>query len=132
MMPLRVSQVALGWEDAVKNWQEIPKGGLYKGNIKKIWYNHAIVPLWASIALAGAVCGGFMIKYFGGHTEITWSKSLRATYDHQGLSESRVASHNSHFGFRNLNKKDFNVFPFKFTSMGSIAEKHGVEMAKAD
>ena len=71
-----------------------------------------------------------MIKYFGGHTEITFSKSLRATYDHQGLSESRVSSHNSHFGARNLNKKDFSIFPFKFISMGSIAQKHGVEFAK--
>ena len=102
-----------GWEDAVNNWQEIPKGGLYKGDIKKIWYNHAvnkrhpvkhcapaprapdaadgarnfsppqIVPLWAAIGLASVVCGGFLIKYFGGHTEISWSKSMRATYDHQ-------------------------------------------------
>ena len=65
-----------------------------------------------------------MIKYFGGHTEITWSKSLRATYDHQGLSESRVASHNSHFGCRTLNKKDFSIFPFSFKSMNTIASKH--------
>jgi hypothetical protein len=122
--------VRLGWEDAVKNWQEIPKGGLYKGDIKKIWYNHAIVPLWAAIGLASVVCGGFMIKYFSGHTEISWSKSMRATYDHQGLSESRVASHNSHFGCRNLNKKDFSIFPFKWTSMGSIVDRHGVDYAK--
>jgi len=132
-MPMfRPSSVKLGWEDAVKNWQEIPKGGLYKGDVKKIWYNHAIVPLWAAMGLASVVCGGFLIKYFSGHTEITWSKSLRSTYDHQGLSESRVASHNSHFGCRNLNKKDFNIFPFKWVSMGSIAEKHGVEYAKTD
>ena len=81
--------------------------------IKKIWYNHAvrdhpqnfalahaasppahpfpcaplarlqIVPLWGAIGLASVVCGGFLIKYFAGHTEITWSKSLRATFDHQ-------------------------------------------------
>ena len=44
----------------------------------------------------------------------------------QGLSESRVASHNSHFGARSLNKKDFKIFPFTFTSMGSIAERHSV------
>ena len=68
-----------------------------------------------------------MIKYFGGHTEISFSKSMRATYDHQGLSESRVASHNSHFGCRSLNKMDFSIFPFKFLSMGSIYQKHGVE-----
>ena len=34
-------------------------------------------------------------------------------------------------GCRTLNKKDFSIFPFKFTSMGTIAEKHGVEYAKA-
>ena len=58
-----------------------------------------------------------MIKYFAGHTEIAWSKSLRATYDHQGLSESRVASHNSHFGMREMNKKDIKIFPFNYLSM---------------
>ena len=42
-----------------------------------------IIPLWGAIGLASVVCGGFMIKYFGGHTEISWSKSMRATYDHQ-------------------------------------------------
>ena len=68
----------------MKNWREIPiTTALHKGDIKKIWYNHAIVPLWAAIGLASVVCGGFMIKYFGGHTEISWSKSMRATYDHQ-------------------------------------------------
>ena len=67
-----------------------------------------------------------MAKYFGGHTEISFSKSLRATYDHQGLSEYRVASHNSHFGFRSLNKADFNVFPFKWVSTETITKKHGV------
>ena len=87
---------------------------------------------WAAIGLASVVCGGFMIKYFGGHTEVTWSKSLRATYDHQGLSESREKSHNSHFGCRDLNKKTFSIFPFKFISMGDIAKRHGVEFAKEE
>ena len=32
----------IAWEHAAKDWQEIPKGGLYKGNIKKIWYNQAV------------------------------------------------------------------------------------------
>ena len=48
----------------------------------------------------------------------------------QGLSESRVASHNSHFGCRSLNKKDFTIFPFKWQSSNTIIEKHGVEYAK--
>ena len=80
-----------GWEDAVANWREIPIGGIHRGPdaVKKIWYNHAIVPLWAAIGLASVVCGGYLIKYFGGHTEITWSKSLRATYDHQARMQPR-------------------------------------------
>jgi len=117
----------MGWEDAVRNWQEIPRGGPHKGNVWKIWYNPAIIPLWATIGLASVVCGGFMIKYFGGHTEISWSKSLRATYDHQGLSESRVASHNSHFGMRSANKGQIQWFPFNFLPMSKIAEKHHVD-----
>jgi hypothetical protein len=32
----------IAWEHSAKDWQEIPKGGLYKGNIKKIWYNPAV------------------------------------------------------------------------------------------
>ena len=119
-----------GWEDAVANWQEIPKGGINRGPnaVRKIWYNPAIVPLWGAIGLASVVCGGFIIKYFAGHTEISWSKTMRATYDHQGLSESRVASHNSHFGMRDLNKRDVNVFPFKFMAMDNIIKKHKVEV----
>jgi hypothetical protein len=119
----------MGWEDAVKNWQEIPKGGINRGPdaVKKIWYNKAIIPLWSAIGLASVVCGGFMIKYFSGHTEVSWSKSMRATYDHQGLSESRVASHNSHFGMRDMNKRDITFFPFKFLSMKHIADKHKVD-----
>ena len=45
---------------------------------------------------------------------------MRSTYDHQGLSESRVASHNSHFGMRTMNKRDINIFPFKFESMQRV------------
>ena len=73
-----------------------------------------------------------MVKYFAGHTEISFSKSMRATYDHQGLSESRVASHNSHFGFRSMNKRNVNIFPFNFLAMDNIAKKHGVEYPEED
>lgn len=113
---------------AIVNWQEVPIGGIHRGPdaFKKMWYNHAIVPLFATIALASMVCGGFLIKYFGGHTEISFSKSIRATFDHQGLSESRVASHNSHFGARSLNKKDFSIFPFSWLSMSSVSKKHNI------
>lgn len=83
--------------------------------------------MWAAIGFGGALCIGFMTKYFAGHTEISFSKKMRATYDHQGLSESRKASHNSHFGLRSLNKCDFSIFPFKWQSMATVAEKHGVK-----
>ena len=56
---------------------------------------------------------------------------MRASHD-VGLSDTRNEAHLNHFGFRRLNKKDFNIFPFKWVSMGSIAEKHGVEYAKTD
>jgi len=120
----------MGWEDAVANWQEIPKGGINRGPgaVTKIWYNPAIIPLWGAIGLASIVCGGFMGKYFFGHTDISWSKTMRATYDHQGLSESRVASHNSHFGMRELNKKTFSIFPFSWVSMSDVIAKHKVEV----
>ena len=58
-----------------------------------------------------------MAKYFGGHTDIAFSKTMRSTPDHNGLSESRVASHNAHFGFRSLNKCHLNIYPFKFEPM---------------
>ena len=45
----------------------------------------------------------------------------------QGLSESRVASHNSHFGARSLNKMDFSIFPFTWKSVKTITDKHGVK-----
>jgi len=73
-----------------------------------------------------------MIKYFAGHTEISWSKTMRATFDHQGLSESRVASHNSHFGMREINKKNIQIFPFNFLAMQTIADKHKIDYPTTD
>jgi hypothetical protein len=159
--PTRPAPAFAGWEDAVKNWQEVPKGGINRGPgaVARIWYNPAvgatwtrtraaaarahaarelpsagpslthaervaqILPLWGTIGLASVVCGGFMIKYFSGHTEVSFSKTMRATFDHQGLSESRVASHNSHFGMRDWNKKNINMFPFNFVAMQSACPR---------
>ena len=73
--------------------------------------------------MAGFVCGGFMFKYFLGHTEVNWTKKNRMTHDNQGISESRCASHNAHFGARWLNKKHVQVFPFNFVPMASIIDK---------
>eukprot|EP00324_Dicrateria_rotunda_P002570 CAMPEP_0206153702 /NCGR_PEP_ID=MMETSP1474-20131121/832_1 /ASSEMBLY_ACC=CAM_ASM_001110 /TAXON_ID=97495 /ORGANISM="Imantonia sp., Strain RCC918" /LENGTH=169 /DNA_ID=CAMNT_0053551625 /DNA_START=31 /DNA_END=541 /DNA_ORIENTATION=- len=110
----------MGWEQAAAGFPELPVGK----TVKQIWNNPAVYPLWAVIGLASCVCGGYMAKYFGGHTDIAWSKKIRATHDHNGLVESRVASHNSHFGFRSLNKMNLNIFPFKFKSMETIADAH--------
>ena len=59
----------------LNTWQEIPRGGFHGTNRTKaiwsIWYNHAIIPLWGAIGLASVVCGGFLMKYFAGHTEST-------------------------------------------------------------
>jgi hypothetical protein len=42
-----------------------------------------IIPLWVAIGAGAAICAGFLAKYFAGHTEISFSKSMRATFDHQ-------------------------------------------------
>ena len=63
-------------------------------------------------------------RYFAKHTEIAWSKSVRATYDHTGQSDSRAASHHNRLmypGIKNIIGYDINVFPFKFTSFDSSA-----------
>ena len=81
-----------------------------------------IIPLYAVIGLAATVCGGYMFKYFTGNTEVNWSKTLRGTHDNQGINEKRVASHNSRFGFRSLNKGTVTIFPFSYIPFGKIGE----------
>ena len=117
----------------VTTWQEIPKGGLlYKGMnrkqiIWKIWYNHAVTPLYAVIGLATVLMFFFMWKYFTRHTEIAWSKSLRGTYDHTGLDDSRADSHSRRLlypGMRDRNKRD--------VRMHKIAEKRFVDYNKEE
>ena len=125
----------------VTTWQEIPKGGLlYKGMnrkqiIWKIWYNHAVTPLYAVIGLATALMFFFLWKYFTRHTEIAWSKSLRGTYDHTGLDDSRADSHSRRLlypGMRDRNKRDVRMFPFNFVPMHKIAEKRFVDYNKEE
>ena len=45
-------------------WQELPVGGINRGPdaFKKIWYNHAVVPIFVVIGLAAALCCWFMFK----------------------------------------------------------------------
>ena len=116
----RARPAAQGWEEAANGFPEIPKGK----RAWALWYNPAIVPLWGVIGLASVVCGGFMFKYFTGHTEVNWSKSLRMTHDNQGINEKRVATHNAHAGLRKLNKWELNIFPFHWKPVTSIIDTH--------
>lgn len=62
----------------LKSWQEVPVGGLNRASklsggwtkdgyeksvMWKIWYNHAVVPIFVVVGAAGALCGWFMYKY---------------------------------------------------------------------
>jgi len=116
----RARPAAQGWEEAANGFPEIPKGK----RAWALWYNPAIVPLWGVIGLASVVCGGFMFKYFTGHTEVNWSKSLRMTHDNQGINEKRVATHNAHAGLRKLNKWELNIFPFHWKPVNQIVDQH--------
>ena len=116
----RARRAAQGWEEAANGFPEIPKGK----RAWALWYNPAIVPLWGVIGLASVVCGGFMFKYFTGHTEVNWSKSLRMTHDNQGINEKRVATHNAHAGLRKLNKWELNIFPFHWKPVNQIVDQH--------
>jgi len=83
-----------------------------------------VVPLYAAIGTATFILGGFMYKYFGGHTDIVWDKQLRGDVDHQGKVESRVQAHNAHFGMRSLNKSYVSIFPFNFKPVEGAPPYH--------
>ena len=130
-----------GWEEAAKGFSEIPKGR----SLMSCWYSPAVrvvrprheschpspakpgsgdsaaqvVPLYVAIGAATFICGGYMIKHFGGHTDVCFAKSLRTDADHNGKSQHRLNTHNGHFGMRSVNKTSLSVFPFKFTPMDS-------------
>lgn len=62
-----------------------------------------------------------MHKYFTGNTEVNWDKTLRKTYDNQGINEHRVEVHNRRFGLMGpdgINKSHVRAFPFNFVPMG--------------
>ena len=78
-----------------------------------------MVPLYVAIGAATFICGGYMIKHFGGHTDVCFAKSLRTDADHNGKSQHRLNTHNGHFGMRSVNKSSLSFFPFKFMPMDS-------------
>ena len=68
----------------------------------------------------------FMYKYFTGCTEVNWDKTLRKTYDNQGINPHRVEVHNRRFGLMGpdgVNKSEVRAFPFNFIPMNNIIEK---------
>ena len=108
----------------VQGWSEIPAGGFHGTDKAKatwsIWYNHAVVPLYAVIVVATGTMSWFLYRYFSKHTEITFSKQMRGTYDHTGLADARAESHDNRLmypGIMRANKKEITVFPFSFKPM---------------
>jgi len=75
-----------------------------------------VYPIFGVLGVAAAVCGGYIIKHFSGSTDIAFSKSVRMDHNHQGGTDARISSHNSRFGMREINKSNFNMFPFSWTS----------------
>lgn len=110
----------MGWEQAAAGFREIPKGK----TAAKIWLNPAVYPIFGVLGAASFVCGGYLFKYFTGHADIAFSKSVRMDHNHQGCTDARVAAHNSRFGMREINKRSFNVFPFSWSSKDAIIEAH--------
>jgi len=123
----------------LNTWLEIPKGGIHGTDrtaaIWKIWYNHAVVPLYVVSVVAAGLSSFFIYKYFSRHTEIAWSKTMRATYDHQGLDEKRSDSHDNRLlypGIRERNKRPVQMFPFNYRPMSEIIDKHKVDYATTE
>lgn len=111
----------------VKSWQEIPKHGIYKGDVWKIWYNHAIVPLFFPVIAASALMLGFLYRYFSGNVEIAWSKEMRGTYDHTGLNDHRSEEHTKRLLYRGMmerKEQPVKIFPFNFEPIHSIRDRH--------
>jgi hypothetical protein len=121
---------------SITTWQEMPVGGIHRGGnmFKKIWYNDAVVPIFAVIAVAAGLCGFFMYRYFTANVEIAWSKSVRATYDHTGFG-SRADKHDNRLlypGMRDRNKRPVSMYPFNFIPMQSIVEKRLIDYNNPD
>lgn len=111
---------------SVTTWQELPRGK----DPWKIWYNHAIIPLYAVSVVAAGLCSFFMYKYFTQNVEIAWGKEMRGTYDHTGLSTAKADSHTRRLlypGMRERNKHNIKIFPFNFVPMNDIAEKRKID-----
>lgn len=117
----------------LNTWQEIPKGGIYRGPgiVWKIWYNHAIIPLYAVSIGAASLTTYFMYRYFGSHTEIAWGKTMRGTYDHTGLDERRADKHSKRLLYSGIQegscKREVNIFPFNFVPMQARIDRHKVD-----
>ena len=76
-----------------------------------------VYPLIGAIAVGATIMAGFMVKYFGFHTDITFSKKLRQNPEHTGASDLRVAGHNNKFGISILKEHAFTFGPFRYEPM---------------
>ena len=89
----------------------------------KIWYNHAVVPIYVVVVFASALMCFFLYKYFACHVDIAFSKSVRGAYDHTGHG-NRADTHDKRLlypGMRDRNKRDVVMFPFNFIPMQSAS-----------
>lgn len=121
---------------SVTTWQEIPKGGINRGPnaVWKIWYNHAVVPIYVVVVFASALMCFFLYKYFACHVDIAFSKSVRGEYDHTGHG-NRADTHDKRLlypGMRDRNKREVVMFPFNFIPMQKIAENRFVDYNKEE
>lgn len=108
----------MGWEQAANNWREIPKGM----TVRQLWYNPAIVPIYAVVAAAATLNVVFLTKYFMGNCDIHFKKADRMNHE-MSVNEGRVAWHNSRVGLRDINKKKLNIFPFSWVPTSETIEK---------
>lgn len=111
---------------------QIPRGGINRGpdSVWKIWYNPAIVPLFAPIVVAGGLCTWYMYRYFSANVEIAWSKEMRGKFDHTGFDDRRADKHSNRLlypGIQERAKKSVRMFPFNFVPIHEIREARFID-----
>merc|ERR1712032_421581 len=109
------SSFAMGWEQAMNNWSELPRGVKFR----TLWVNPAIYPIYGVVAAAATLNVCFLGKYFMGNVDIHFKKSERMSHE-MAINDSRVNWHNSHVGLRDMNKKNMSIFPFNWRAKSDI------------
>jgi hypothetical protein len=83
-----------------------------------------VSPLVGAVAVGSVVMTVIMVKYFGFHSDITFSKTLRQDPEHTGASDLRVAGHNNKLGISILKEHAFSIFPFRYVPMEGAYRAH--------